>query len=87
MSPENVMVWAENIAAVLGALDPPNAEAYSIKAARYTEELEELDNWIARKRSAMRFLRCRQRFPDREPGGKPIAKGTVETAVWLKADG
>jgi ABC-type Zn uptake system ZnuABC Zn-binding protein ZnuA len=46
MSPDNVMVWTDNIAATLAALDPANADTYTANAASYTAELEELDSWI-----------------------------------------
>ncbi len=46
MSPLNVVVWTNNIAAALSALDPANTAAYSANAAAYTGELEELDAWI-----------------------------------------
>jgi ABC-type Zn uptake system ZnuABC Zn-binding protein ZnuA len=47
MSPVNVMVWTDNIAATLAALDPASADTYAANAASYTAELEELDAWIA----------------------------------------
>lgn len=43
MDPENVMIWAENIAIGLGALDPDNAEQYSANAEAYQAELQTLD--------------------------------------------
>ena len=43
MNPVNVMVWSENIAHTLGALDPANAAAYTAAAATYVAELEQLD--------------------------------------------
>jgi ABC-type Zn uptake system ZnuABC Zn-binding protein ZnuA len=46
MSPINVMVWTDNIAATLAALDPANADTYAANAASYTRELEGLDAWI-----------------------------------------
>jgi ABC-type Zn uptake system ZnuABC Zn-binding protein ZnuA len=46
MSPVNVMVWTDNIAAILAALDPANANTYTDNAASYTAELEELASWI-----------------------------------------
>ncbi|MEM8530399.1 MAG: zinc ABC transporter substrate-binding protein [Chloroflexota bacterium] len=42
-SPENVMVWTENLAAALGTVDPANAETYTTNAESYMAELEELD--------------------------------------------
>ena len=44
--PHNVIVWTRNIAHALGALDPPNAQAYQASAAAYEAELRELDAWI-----------------------------------------
>ncbi len=45
-APQNVMVWAQNIAHALSALDPANAASYVANAAAYTQELEALDAWI-----------------------------------------
>ena len=42
-SPENVMVWTENISAALGTIDPANAETYTTNAESYMAELETLD--------------------------------------------
>ncbi len=42
----NVIVWAENAAHVLGALDPANADLYETNAHEYVEKLKELDAWI-----------------------------------------
>jgi ABC-type Zn uptake system ZnuABC Zn-binding protein ZnuA len=47
MDPHNVMIWTENVAAVLGALDPANAETYADNATAYVEELAALDAYIA----------------------------------------
>lgn len=41
--PKNVMVWAHNIAEILGEIDPTNAEAYMENAHAYIEELEALN--------------------------------------------
>mgnify|MGYP001429973515 CR=1 FL=1 len=46
MDPNNVIVWASNIADVLGTLDPANASTYTESAAAYIEQLEELDALI-----------------------------------------
>lgn len=45
-TPVNVMVWADNIAQVLSALDPANAATYEANAAAYKAELEALDSYI-----------------------------------------
>jgi len=42
----NVMLWADNAATALGALDPAHADVYSANSAAYRERLEELDAWI-----------------------------------------
>jgi manganese/iron transport system substrate-binding protein len=44
--PNNVMIWAENIAAALGQADPANAETYRANAEAYKQQLSELDSWI-----------------------------------------
>lgn len=46
MSPVNVMVWTDNVAAVLTTLDSANADTYTANAASYTSELQDLDAWI-----------------------------------------
>jgi len=44
---KNVISWVGTIEQVLSALDPGNAPAYQANAASYTQELEELDAWVA----------------------------------------
>jgi ABC-type Zn uptake system ZnuABC Zn-binding protein ZnuA len=44
--PTNVLVWTDNIAYALKALDPANAESYEANARAYQAQLEELDTWI-----------------------------------------
>jgi ABC-type Zn uptake system ZnuABC Zn-binding protein ZnuA len=46
MDPNNVEIWAANIAEVLSDLDPANADTYQANAATYVEQLEELDAYI-----------------------------------------
>ena len=46
LDPHNVIQWADNAAAVLGALDPANAEAYQADAIAYRTELEELIDYV-----------------------------------------
>jgi manganese/iron transport system substrate-binding protein len=53
MNPVNVMVWSENIAHTLGALDPANAAAYAAAAAAYVAELEQLDTDMRTKLAAI----------------------------------
>jgi len=43
LDPRNVMLWVDNAARALGALDPAHAEVYSARAAAYRAELEALD--------------------------------------------
>ena len=45
MDPNNIIIWVENIASTLSALDPANAEAYAANAEAYIQELETLDAW------------------------------------------
>jgi zinc/manganese transport system substrate-binding protein len=44
--PTNVIVWAQNIAAVLSELDPANADTYEANADAYIVQLNELDAFI-----------------------------------------
>ncbi len=46
MDPHNVMIWAENIATALAALDAAHAEDYRANAEAYQEELRALDAYI-----------------------------------------
>jgi ABC-type Zn uptake system ZnuABC Zn-binding protein ZnuA len=46
LSVPNVVVWTENVAAVLAAADPANADAYAAAAAAYGEELVALDTGL-----------------------------------------
>ena len=41
--PQNVQVWADNIASAFAAADPVNAEVYLANAATYNEQLDALD--------------------------------------------
>lgn len=45
-SPLNVVIWVDNIAAALSALDPNHAVDYAAAAANYKTRLEEADAWI-----------------------------------------
>ena len=44
--PNNVIVWANNIADALSARDPNNAATYRANADAYIAELQALDTWI-----------------------------------------
>jgi ABC-type Zn uptake system ZnuABC Zn-binding protein ZnuA len=46
MDPRNVMIWVDNIAYALSALDPAHAETYGANAEAYRAQLEELDAYI-----------------------------------------
>lgn len=46
MDPNNVILWAENIAAALSAADPDHADAYRLNADGYIAALRDLDAWI-----------------------------------------
>lgn len=43
----NVRIWAQNIADLLSALDPPHADDYTTRADAYRSELSALDDQIA----------------------------------------
>jgi zinc/manganese transport system substrate-binding protein len=42
-NPQNVAIWADNIAAAFSAVDPDNADIYAANAAEYKEQLAALD--------------------------------------------
>lgn len=44
--PNNVMVWARNIAGAFSSADPANADEYAANADAYIHELAALDAWI-----------------------------------------
>ncbi len=44
--PNNVMVWADNIARALGAADPGHADTYTASAAAYKKQLVDIDKWV-----------------------------------------
>jgi manganese/iron transport system substrate-binding protein len=44
--PNNVQVWAENIAAALSEADPQNSGVYESNGLAYRQQLQELDGWI-----------------------------------------
>lgn len=46
LDPNNVMIWADEIARVLGDLDPEHRAGYQANAGRYRDELSDLDAWI-----------------------------------------
>ncbi|MBA4383960.1 MAG: ABC transporter substrate-binding protein [Anaerolinea sp.] len=46
MDPNLVMVWVNNIEAVLSELDPANADEYAANAKSYLAQLTDLDAWI-----------------------------------------
>lgn len=45
MNPQNVKVWADNIAAALATADSAHADTYIAAAEAYKAELDELDEW------------------------------------------
>jgi zinc/manganese transport system substrate-binding protein len=47
--PNNVIVYARNIADALAKLDPAGARQYSDNSLRYISRLEALDHWIAER--------------------------------------
>ncbi|MQC27040.1 MAG: zinc ABC transporter substrate-binding protein [Chloroflexi bacterium] len=53
MDPNNVMVWADNIAAALSEADPANRQMYTDNAAAYKQALAEFDAWALQKISEL----------------------------------
>ena len=53
VDPNNVIVWAENIAAVLSAIDPVNETDYQTNASAYIAELQVLDSYIREQTAAI----------------------------------
>jgi ABC-type Zn uptake system ZnuABC Zn-binding protein ZnuA len=47
LDPQNVMIWADNIATAFAEADPDNADYYRANAAAYQEQLRALDAEIA----------------------------------------
>jgi len=45
-SPNNVIIWTQNIAAALSETDPANAQTYQANADAYIAQLHDLDSWI-----------------------------------------
>lgn len=46
MNPQNVKIWADNIATALAEVDPANADDYRANAEAYKTKLDELDAWV-----------------------------------------
>lgn len=44
---QNVIQWVATVERTLGTLDPVNARVYAANAEAYTDQLEELDVWVA----------------------------------------
>lgn len=57
LSPKRVVVMISAIAEALGALDPENTELYTQNAKAYSEELQDLDNYIS---SSLKNLKTRK---------------------------
>lgn len=45
MDPQNVKIWADNIASALAEADPANADDYRANAEAYKSQLDDLDAW------------------------------------------
>lgn len=52
--PRNIIIWAQNAADALGALDPANKELYDKNAEAYIGELNALEAWIEEMVSKIR---------------------------------
>ena len=59
MSPQNAMVYVENIRQAFVELDPKNAESFNKNAARYQQKLKALDNTL---KSELEQLPTTQRY-------------------------
>lgn len=59
MSPQNALVYVENIRQAFVELDPQNAETYNANAAAYSEKLREIDNQL---KSDMQQVPASQRY-------------------------
>lgn len=53
MNPRNGLVYVKNITDALVRNDPGNADAYRNQAARYTQQLRDLDNWAHTEMAAV----------------------------------
>jgi len=53
LDPANVIRWTRVLEEELAKLDPAGAEHYATRAARYREELRELDSWIEEQLSIL----------------------------------
>src|SRR5262245_43367944 len=52
-NPQNVMVWADNIAGALASLDPAHADDFKANAASYQDQLAKLDSEIEERLSVL----------------------------------
>jgi zinc/manganese transport system substrate-binding protein len=53
MVPRNGMVYVKNISDTLARIDPTNADNYRNRAASYTQQLRDLDNWAHAEMAAV----------------------------------
>ncbi len=53
MSPKNALIYVENIRKALGTLDPPNASSYDVNAAKYSDQIREIDAKLKQAISAI----------------------------------
>ena len=53
MSPQNALIYVENIRKALGTLDPVNAATYTANAARYSQQIRAIDEKLKRAIAAI----------------------------------
>ena len=53
MSPQNALIYVENIRKALGNLDPANAPSYDANAAKYSEQIRAIDAKLKQAISAI----------------------------------
>ncbi|MFM9266522.1 metal ABC transporter substrate-binding protein [Tychonema sp. BBK16] len=53
MSPKNALIYVENIRVALGNLDPANVSIYDANAAKYSEQIKEIDTKLKQAISAI----------------------------------
>jgi zinc/manganese transport system substrate-binding protein len=53
MNPRNGIIYVKNITEALARIDPGNADTYRTRAASYTQQLKDLDNWAHAEMNAV----------------------------------
>jgi zinc/manganese transport system substrate-binding protein len=53
MNPRNGIIYVKNVTDALARIDPANADTYRTRAASYTQQLKDLDNWAHAEMNAV----------------------------------